>query len=220
MNEIERLKCPLCHDLRAEEFYADKAREYLRCSVCQLIFVPAAWHLSPTDEKAIYDHHQNSPDDPRYRSFLSRLADPVLQRLQPASHGLDFGSGPGPTLSVMFEEHGHPMSIYDPFYAPDRDPLQRQYDFVTSTEVLEHLCDPATDLNRMWDCVKPGGLLAVMTQPAPSITDFAAWHYKNDPTHVSFYCQATFAWLAKQKNAELMTCTREVTILRRCSDND
>lgn len=215
MSEKQCLSCPLCHDHRIDEFYADKVREYSRCLVCQLIFVPPAWHLSQADEKAIYDHHQNSPDDPRYRSFLSRLADPVLQRLKPASHGLDFGSGPGPTLSVMFEEQGHPMAIYDPFYAPNTDPLNQQYDFVTSTEVLEHLCTPATDLNRMWQCVKPGGLLAVMTQPAPARTDFAAWHYKNDPTHVSFYSQATFAWLAEKWNAKLTFCSNEVTLMHR-----
>jgi len=52
---------------------------------------------------------KNSPDDPRYRAFLSRLFIPLNERIAPESCGLDFGSGPGPTLSVMFEEQGHTM---------------------------------------------------------------------------------------------------------------
>lgn len=215
MSENAPSMCPLCHDVHIGEFYADKVREYFRCSVCQLIFVPSAWHLSQADEKAVYDYHENSPDDPRYRSFLSRLFDPVSLRLQPGSSGLDFGSGPGPTLSVMFMEQGHQVAIYDPFYAPDAGPLTQLYDFVTATEVVEHLYDPATDLNSMWSCVKPGGLLAIMTRPAPAAENFAAWHYKNDPTHVSFFSPATFAWLAEQWDAELTSCGDQVSILQR-----
>lgn len=207
--------CPLCNAVHTSQFYKDKKREYLRCATCQLIFVPPAWHLSPADEKAIYDNHQNSPNDPRYRLFLSRLFDPVLQQLLPGSRGLDFGSGPGPTLSVMFTEHGHHMTIYDIFYAPEPHVLSQQYDFVTATEVVEHLCHPARDLNRMWECVKPGGLLAIMTKPAPAVAEFAAWHYKNDPTHVSYYSPATFRWLAETWHAELTCQGDDVTLFQR-----
>ncbi|MGB2360319.1 MAG: methyltransferase, partial [Porticoccaceae bacterium] len=63
--------------------------------------------MSSAAEKAIYDQHQNSPDDLQYRRFLSRLTEPLLERLGPCSRGLDFGCGPGPTLSVMMAEQGH-----------------------------------------------------------------------------------------------------------------
>ena len=69
------------------------------------MFVPRSYHLSAADEKAQYDLHENDPNDPGYRAFLDRLAGPLDKRLAPHSHGLDFGCGPGPTLSVMLEEH-------------------------------------------------------------------------------------------------------------------
>ena len=69
-----------------------------------LLFVQSADYLSAREEQAEYDLHENSPDDPRYRNFLSQLFEPVLAMISPGSYGLDFGSGPGPTLSCMFEE--------------------------------------------------------------------------------------------------------------------
>ena len=62
---------------------------------------------------------KTAPMIARYREFLSRLEHPPnVPKLPAAAEGLDFGSGPGPTLSVMLEEQGYRMSLYDPFFAP------------------------------------------------------------------------------------------------------
>ena len=105
------------------DYASDKIRNYVSCGKCRLVFVPNKFHLSASDEKEIYDQHQNNPDDSGYRVFLSRLLTPLVERLEPNRTGLDFGSGPGPTLSVMLSEKGHEMDIYDPFYAPTRPVL-------------------------------------------------------------------------------------------------
>lgn len=212
MNDIP---CPLCSADHAPSFHEDRVRVYLRCNTCRLIFVPPAFHLSEVDEKAEYDQHQNSPDDHGYRRFLSRLLDPIHARLAPGSSGLDFGSGPGPTLSVMFDELGHHMSIYDPFYAPDQTPLSTQYDFVTASEVVEHLRNPQADLDRLWSCVKPDGWLGIMTKLALDEASFSRWHYKQDQTHIGFFSRETFTWLADTWNAELTFVGNDVVILSR-----
>lgn len=212
--------CPLCGDPGSQSFHRDRQREYLRCITCALIFVPPEYFLSREAEKAEYDLHENSPLDDGYRRFLSRLFVPLNERLQPQSRGLDFGSGPGPTLSVMFEEAGHRMAVYDPFYAPDRGVLEphtldRPYDFISATEVLEHLQNPRIDLDRLWSCVRPGGWLGVMTKLALGREEFASWHYKNDRTHVCFFSQTTFRWLAATWEAELTFLDRDVILLQR-----
>ena len=209
---ITTIACPLCTALAAP-FHEDRRRAYLRCGTCHLIFVPDAYHLSPAEEKSHYDLHQNSPDDQAYRGFLSRLFEPVNAGIAAGSSGLDFGSGPGPTLSVMFEEAGHRMAIYDPFYAADTSPLAIQYDFVTASEVAEHFRRPADDLARLWSCVRPGGLLGIMTKMALDREAFVRWHYTNDPTHVSFFSRETFAWLAAEWSAELTFAGQDVALL-------
>jgi cyclopropane fatty-acyl-phospholipid synthase-like methyltransferase len=165
--------------------------------------VPPGQYLAEADEKAAYDHHQNSPTDPDYRRFLSRLFLPLQDRLAPNSQGLDFGSGPGPTLSIMFEEIGHTVAIYDYFYAKNPVALQQLYDFITATEVVEHLHDPATIFSQLWTLLKPGGYLGLMTKLVRDQVAFAKWHYKNDLTHVCFFSRATFEWLADQWQADL-----------------
>ncbi len=212
--------CPLCESGFPLEFHQDARRTYLRCRCCRLVFVPQEFHLSPGDEKAEYDLHENSPLDEGYRQFLSRLFKPLTDKLKQGSTGLDFGCGPGPTLSVMFEEAGHRVAIYDPFYQPDRAPLEQTYDFVSASEVVEHFRNPRVDLNRMWDCVRTGGWLGIMTKRVRNADAFAKWHYKDDPTHVSFFSVDTFEWLADQWNADLTFVGDDVVLLQKPAQSE
>jgi SAM-dependent methyltransferase len=156
--------------------------------------------LSAAAEKAEYDKHQNSPHDTGYRRFLGRLFTPLLAKLAPNARGLDFGSGPGPTLSVMFAEHGFQMAIYDLYYAPDTAVLTQTFDFITATEVVEHLSQPGKVLEQLAGQLAPGGYLGLMTKRVSTPDAFARWHYISDPTHISFFSEKTFRWWA-QKNS-------------------
>ena len=141
------------------------------------------------------------------------------ERLPIESRGLDFGSGPGPTLSVMFEEAGHEMSIFDKFYASDSKVFRKRYDFITATEVLEHLCEPKLELDRLWNLISPGGWLGIMTKLALDVEAFRSWHYKNDSTHICYFSKKSFRWLAGEWNAELIFADKDVILFqkRNCS---
>ena len=214
-NEPSNESCPLCANIAVTGFYADKMRSYLSCRNCQLVFVPRAFHLSPTDERAAYDQHQNNPNDQGYRKFLSRLAEPLLEKLAPNSFGLDFGSGPGPTLSLMLEEKGHKVAIYDPFYAPDKQALAGLYDFITSTEVVEHLAAPGEELDRLWGLLKNGGYLGLMTKQVTGRESFDSWHYKNDPTHISFFSKHSFEYLSAKWGSTPIFIGADVILFRK-----
>ena len=212
--ERSRPECRLCQGGDCRPFH-DDGRRYFCCPECGLVFAHPECYLSAEDERAVYDRHQNSPDDSRYRQFLSRLFEPMAARLPSGSRGLDFGSGPGPTLSVMFEESGHTVSVYDPFYAPDSGVFQREYDFITASEVVEHLHRPREELDRLWGCLSPGGVLGIMTKRVLDHEAFSRWHYKNDPTHVCFFAVQTFEWLASLWGASLTVVGDDVVILEK-----
>ncbi len=209
------IPCPLCETPASQPYHQDHLRAYNRCATCQLVFVPPRFFLSAADEKAHYGHHQNSPHDMGYRKFLSRTFDPLCAKLSLHSHGLDFGSGPGPTLSVMLEEAGHTVDLFDPFFAPDESVFDQRFDFISATEVIEHLHHPKAELDRLWSCLRPGGWLAVMTKRVLNHHAFTTWHYKNDPTHVCFYKEETFHWLAEKWRAEVEFHGKDVVLIKK-----
>lgn len=209
------LSCPLCAAHDVSHYHRDARRDYYQCLECALVFVPPGQRLDVVDERAVYDQHQNSPDDMGYRRFLGRLFIPLKERLAPGAQGLDFGAGPGPTLSVMFEEAGHPMAIYDPFYAPDPSVLDRHYDFITATEVAEHLHAPGRDLARLVQQLRSRGWLGLMTKRVESRQAFAAWHYILDPTHVCFFSEATFLWFAAHHELDATFPSPDVVLFQK-----
>ena len=209
------LRCPLCGGPDAADFWRDSRRVYLRCSCCALVFVPPAFYLSAEQEKAEYDLHQNEIDDPGYRRFLGRLAGPLLERLPAGASGLDFGCGPGPALAAILREAGCRVALYDVFYQLDRAALERRYDFICATEVVEHLHAPGEVLAELWRQLLPGGYLGIMTKLVRNREAFASWHYKNDPTHVCFFSESTWHWWAGIMGAELEFFGADVILLRK-----
>jgi len=211
--------CPLCRSNDNAFYSADKQREYWQCVQCALVFVPPQFYISTALERAQYDLHENN-DDAGYRAFLNRLAQPLLMRIKPAATGLDFGCGPGPVLATMLNAAGQKMDLFDIFYQPDNSVFSRQYDFITATEVIEHLHNPHDELARLWSCLRPDGYLGLMTKLVKDKTAFANWHYKIDPTHVCFYSVDTFQYLAKQLKASVEFVAADVTLLHKASGTE
>ncbi|WP_217907712.1 MULTISPECIES: class I SAM-dependent methyltransferase [Desulfosediminicola] len=211
----DRLVCRLCGADEVTFFHADDTREYYRCRECKLVFVPQQFWLSAKKEKAEYDLHQNSEDDSGYRKFLSRLSGPVISRLNAGAHGLDFGCGPGSPLAKLFAEQGFSVELYDPLYRNEPSLLEKQYDFICATEVAEHFKEPGKEFQSLFGMLKHGGLLGIMTKRVLGLQAFRNWHYIRDSTHVSFFSEETFDYLANQYNAELSVEGNDVVLFNR-----
>jgi SAM-dependent methyltransferase len=212
---IGETHCPLCTHTNIVDFGADRRRNYFRCKRCALVFVPQSALPGPDVERAEYDLHRNDPDDPGYRKFLSRLAQPLFERIVPGARGLDFGCGPGPALAQMLREKGCDVVLYDPFYVPDEAVLRGTYDFICATEVVEHLHRPGEELARLWSMLRPGGWLGVMTKLVRDRGSFANWHYKNDATHVVFFSVETWHWWGREHGVEPEFIGADVILLQR-----
>ena len=207
--------CPLCDSDDIDSFYEDKNRIYLRCENCRLVFVPKCYWLSAEDERATYDLHENDAQDQGYRQFLSRLSTPLLEKLDSNRKGLDFGCGPGPTLSALLEAQGQQVDLYDPFYFNDPSVFHKKYDFITATEVVEHLHDPKQAFVELFKMLKRGGWLGIMTKLVMDEHAFRQWHYIRDLTHICFFSRNTFEYLAQHFNADLDFVASDVILLNR-----
>ncbi len=213
------MNCPLCESPTTVAVFADKKRSYQLCECCGLVFVPDDFILDPDLEKAEYDKHENSPDDPAYRQFLNRCLEPVLQSMPKKAQGLDFGCGPGPTLSLMAAEQGYSIKNYDPFYAADSSLLKLKYNFITLTEVIEHVREPRTVLSLLDSMLCAGGVIAIMTKRRAEPERFHSWHYKNDPTHIRFYNVESFEWIARHYGWALTIVDTDVVIFTKSGEN-
>ena len=207
--------CPICGADELQKYHEGQGREYLLCLQCDLVFVPRTQLPTIDVEKTKYDQHQNSPQDSGYRAFLSKLFTPIKEFIEPKSYGLDFGSGPGPTLSKMFEAEGYKMDIYDIFYAPNKEVFAKEYDFVTTTEVIEHLHNPKEELLRLASILKSGGVLGVMTAFRVEQEKFGDWYYKNDLTHVRFFTPKVFDYIAKMLDMQIVYIADGVVIFKK-----
>ncbi len=210
-----QITCPLCSSQKHSHCHKDKLRKYLQCLICEFVFVPTQYHLSESEEKERYDTHNNNPKDPRYRQFLSQITKPLSDLIPDSSHGLDFGCGPGPTLSLMLEKEGHQVDLYDKYYVDDKSVFDKVFDFITLTEVIEHLSDPVFELERLTSILKPGGTIAILTQTLTTDIDFKAWYYKNDPSHIGFYNQKSLGILADYLELEITHYSERVIFFKK-----
>ncbi|EQC51980.1 class I SAM-dependent methyltransferase [Bacteriovorax sp. DB6_IX] len=210
------MNCTLCQSSNSIIYSELSDANYFQCQECLFIFQDPATYLVNSEEKARYDTHQNNPEDEGYRKFLSRVVDPLLERIQPGDKGLDFGCGPGPTISVMLEERGFAVDNYDLYFCPETKLIDGSYDFITSTEVFEHFYKPGREIERIWKLLKPGGVLGVMTLFYPETEEeFRKWWYKNDPTHVCFFSPEVFNFLAEKYGAEVEVLSDQVVFLKK-----
>lgn len=175
-------------------------------------FLDAAHRLGTEAERAVYEEHDNTVADAGYRRFLSKLADPLLARVRASSTGLDFGCGPGPALAAMLREAGHTVAVFDPFFFPDATVLDQTYDFVTCTEVVEHLHQPGVVFDQLGTLLRTGGTLAVMTCFQTDDARFAGWNYRRDPTHVVFYREETMRFIASQRGWSIEIPRKDVAL--------
>ncbi|MAA63637.1 MAG: 2-polyprenyl-3-methyl-5-hydroxy-6-metoxy-1,4-benzoquinol methylase [Alteromonadaceae bacterium] len=207
--------CTVCHARALTLLEVISEVPYWRCNDCEATMMDPHHWLSAAEEKAIYDLHDNNLDDPGYQRFLEKLMVPLVDRLPDEVHGLDFGCGPGPALAQMLCSEGMEVSLYDPVYQPATDVLERQFDFITCTEVAEHLHDPKATFEQLDGLLKPGGWLGVMTCFQTDDTRFANWHYRRDPTHVVFYREATLARIAQAMGWTLEIPAKDVALFQK-----
>ncbi|MFI5391782.1 MAG: class I SAM-dependent methyltransferase [Bacteriovoracales bacterium] len=212
--------CSLCSFPDTTLFYRwiERGHDYLLCPNCGYIFLSPVHHLDPLAEKKVYDFHENDPSDLAYINFLNQLVIPLKKYIHSRgefSKGLDFGCGPGPTLHLLLEEEGLKMDIYDPLYYPNEELLLKSYDVVTCSEVFEHFKDPMGDFTKLYNALRPGGILGVMTEFFHEGRDFPNWHYIKYHTHVGFFSTNTLSWLARRFNMEVDFIGDRVAIFKK-----
>jgi SAM-dependent methyltransferase len=194
--------CPLCCSTGPFHKREDAIKRFLfTCSSCKLVFAGREFLLSPEKEKDRYLDHQNSTANEQYMSYLASLTEPLLKFIPPGAKGLDFGCGPVMALSEILSQKGIECMSYDPFFFPILP--EATFDFIFAVETVEHFHEPFKEFKKLINLLSGNGLLFIITSVWNLNTDFKTWYYSRDNTHVSFYNEQTFLWLAGKMNLKM-----------------
>ncbi len=215
MTEFKITACRLCYsgNVKRMEVLGDN-RLYFHCHACDYIFVHPQFLLSPKEERARYEFHQNGLEHVGYVSFLNQAIKPALDFLSHEMVGLDYGCGPNPTLSKILSQHGITCFDYDPIFGFNHS--HALYDFIFATECIEHFHYPQREFSKITNLLKQRGYLVIMTAQWQELDKFTNWYYKNDPTHVGFFHRNTFLMLCEKFGYQLQyESENRVIILRK-----
>ncbi len=187
------MTCPLCLSPETKIFDQDKLRSYYQCSLCSLVFVPRNELISTGEEKKRYESHENNEDDPHYRQYLVEIVESIVPFISEGASGLDFGCGKTRLMEILLNERGFVVDSFDIFFHPETEPLDKKFDFIILSEVIEHLRNPHTELRKLASLLNSGGHIFIKTKLLPTNkTEFSEWFYKRDRTHVQFFSEDTF----------------------------
>lgn len=212
---LDQEQCPLCAS-RARTLLRHGDRRLRRCATCRFAWVPEGLMRLP-DGQSIYEgeveHFDDYADYYRGPSAEAAARDKVAWVRRHAPSGarlLDVGANfgyfvhaagrefdalglePSPQLVTWGTAHlGARLelgSVYD--VRPD---LAGRFEAVTLFDVIEHLPDPHTALDRCGQYLAPGGRLFITTPDAGSVMARvlgAHWYYVDLTQHIALFTRA------------------------------
>ncbi|MCF8217836.1 MAG: class I SAM-dependent methyltransferase [Bacteroidales bacterium] len=202
--------CPLCDtplESRADKYY-------FICSTCGAYVRDKKYHVTNEREKQRYLEHNNDIHDEAYQNFTSPITNTILQKFTAGHSGLDYGCGTSPVITKNLRENGYNVKLYDPYFYPDKDNLENNYDYIFSCEVFEHFNDPKSEINKLISILKPEGYLIIMTHLYNEKIPFAKWYYRNDDTHVFIYTLKTIKYIEKTFDLRVEKVDKKLIIFK------
>lgn len=205
------MNCTLCDtilDKMADEYY-------FICGTCGAYVKDKKYYVSSKQEKDQYEEHNNDVNDVRYQKFTSPITNAIFEKQTIEHLGLDYGCGTGPVISKQLIDKDYQVKLFDPYFYPDRDFKNYQYDYIYSCEVFEHFYQPKQEIEMLVGLLKPRGRLYVMTHLYNSEIDFKNWYYRKDPTHVFIYTLKTIKYIVNKHNLIIDKLTDRLFITKK-----
>jgi SAM-dependent methyltransferase len=229
------MNCLICHSDRIRYRLTENGARVFRCEACGFQFV----HPTPTpaDLARYYDQSYAVPLA-RYAGNRARNAGHIadLERWQPGrGRLLEVGASYGHSLAeardrgwqvagvelspsasgYARQQFGLPVFTADLLDAPF---ATASFDAAIMWHVLEHTHDPSAQIARLFELLRPGGVLGLRV---PNIAGFGArvagrsWNWMCPPAHLWYFSPQTLPRLLAQHGFQIL----ETTTLRGDGDN-
>lgn len=199
--------CPLCRFQLLDDLFVLEAHfgqnHYYSCKSCQLVFLNPKQRLTPQAEKTRYQLHDLGATDPKYLLYLNQLSLQLNEHVREGEAILDFGCGQSSVVKALLSKRSVPVAEYDPYFQSDRTVLRENfYQHIVVCEAAEHFSEPRLEFDLLFSLCAAGGRIYVQTKILKDPTLFESWHYRKDPTHISFYNRETMSWIKENWKAQ------------------
>lgn len=239
-------ECPVCHNFNSQYLFSVDKGQLISCQSCYLVYyTPRPSKQELRDFYTVENHHHEfaqslmSGEDfaeKRYLQFkksLKKYAPFILTQSSPLL--LDIGCGTGDFLRIASKNRwniaGVEISPQGSISANqllerncvytgdllDLDLPDNYYDVITIFHVIEHLIDPLSTLKKIYQLLKPNGILFVET---PNIGGFGAkikkrnWSQIMPLEHITYFQPSSLRFsLEKAGFVENYTFTCSPTII-------
>lgn len=209
--------CNLCGEQTSLRLlYRRSGYKIVKCEICSLVYlaqIPSKQILDSLYSETFFKSSKFSAGEQSssYRNAVSRVDWALgLPRVR-AERWLDLGCATGDFLLAaskqVHEVHGSDISSFAIQQARARGLANTQagafadldysigsFDLVSMWDLLEHVADPATTLEKAHAILKPGGYLLISTGDIESIAARLTgrfWHLMIPPFHIYFFSQKT-----------------------------
>jgi len=214
----DKKPCRICRS-PSTLFFQDQ-RTFYKCTECSLIFTED--FASKEAEEKHYKSQWATTDPDFWKGQVDVLLQ-LINNYPSPQHILDFGSGSG-EMTHEFRTRGYDVTPLEPMthgYLKDQN-YPVKFDVVIAVEVIEHLLEPWDELREIEKVMTPNGIVvftSLLTNPFIDRLDardqFKNWWYKDDPTHVSFFCNQTLSKMSDMRNHDIDIFGNNVFVLRR-----
>lgn len=197
------LPCRICNS--PAPFFFQDTRTFHKCPDCWLIFT------NDLPDKTVEENHYKAQWETTQAEFWKNQTDALVSYIQnylTPKRILDFGAGSG-EMTQELQRHGYLVTALEPMndgYLKDQN-YPFLFDAVVAVEVIEHLPNIWEELEEIEKVLEPEGIMVFSTgltntfiELPDSIEHFKTWWYKDDPTHLSFFCNHTLGVMADMRN--------------------
>jgi cyclopropane fatty-acyl-phospholipid synthase-like methyltransferase len=171
--------CSICNnkDIKIE----DESLSIYRCRGCGhvLTLIPRA------DQESYTEEYFTGPHENWFKNPDTKFFDRIIKELGlTTAYGktlLDVGCGRGDFLRYA-QSKGVKTKLYGIDISPNQEKgieflqgdfctykFERQFDFIVSSAVIEHIEDPTIFVRKIYECLKPGGPVLLMTVNSTSL---------------------------------------------------
>lgn len=209
------MNCLLCNCTTVQPYEIIRAARFFTCTNCHIVFRDPEQFFDAKSEMKRYQKHTNDVLDPGYQNSVKTMIEIATSQYNNTASCLDFGAGEAPIVSYLLALKSYEPELWDPFFHPDTSVLQKQYDFITCSETIEHFYHPLREFQLMYEILKPKGTLYCKTALLPEKSAFADWYYKNDHTHVVFYSPESINWIQKKVGFSSFKIVEDIQIFQK-----